>query len=152
MNQPEAELDRDEGVVGNLVERDPAAILAGQAPAPAATATKPTPAQPAPTATKPTTAPTTTAAATPPKSTKPGADPFSYFVQVGAYAKPEDAEQQRARVGLMGMTAKVSEREQSGRTMYRVRLGPYERKEEADAVQERLAGSGVEAALVRVER
>jgi cell division protein FtsN len=106
-------------------KRDPAAILAGQSPAPAA-----------PTA----------------KSTKPGADPFSYFVQVGAFSRPEDAEQQRARVGMMGMTAKVSEREQSGRTVYRVRLGPYERKEDADAAQEKLAGNGVEAALVRVER
>ena len=52
----------------------------------------------------------------------------------------------------MGMSAKVSEREQSGRTMYRVRLGPYDRKEDADAIQERLSGGGVEAALVRVER
>jgi cell division protein FtsN len=52
----------------------------------------------------------------------------------------------------MGMPAKVSEREQSGRTVYRVRLGPFERKEDADAAQERLAGNGVEAALVRVER
>jgi cell division protein FtsN len=121
-------------------KRDPAAILAGQAPAPAASAAKPVP-------------PATTAAAAPAtKSTKAGADPFTYFVQVGAYAKPEDAEQQRARVGMMGMAAKVSEREQSGRTMYRVRLGPYDRKEDADAIQERLAGSGVEAALVRVER
>ena len=73
-------------------------------------------------------------------------------MQVGAYVKPEDAEQQRARVGLMGLNAKVSEREQSGRTMYRVRVGPYDRKEDADSVQERLATSGVEAALVRVER
>jgi len=88
----------------------------------------------------------------PAKSAKPGADAFSYFVQVGAYARAEDAEQQRARVALMGMTAKVSEREQSGRTVYRVRLGPFDRKEEADAAQERLAGSGVEAAMVRVER
>ncbi len=108
-------------------KRDPAAILAGQAPAPAA--------------------PPTVA-----RSTKPGADPFSYFVQVGAYSRAEDAEQQRARVGLMGMPAKVSEREQSGRTVYRVRLGPYDRKEDADAVQEKLSGNGVEAALVRVER
>ena len=75
-----------------------------------------------------------------------------YFVQVGAYARREDAEQQRARIGLLGMPAKVSEREQSGRTVYRVRLGPFDRKEEADAVQQRLTGNGVEAALVRVER
>ena len=31
------------------------------------------------------------------KSTKPGTDAFMYFVQVGAYARREDAEQQRAR-------------------------------------------------------
>ena len=86
------------------------------------------------------------------KSTKPGAEPFSYFVQVGAYARQEDAEQQRARVGLMGVTARITEREQSGRTVYRVRIGPYDRKEDADQVQEKLAGNGVEAALVRVER
>jgi cell division protein FtsN len=86
------------------------------------------------------------------KSTKPGADTFTYFVQVGAYARADDAEQQRARIGLMGMSAKVTEREQSGRTVYRVRLGPFERKDEADAAQQRLAGNGVEAALVRVER
>ena len=86
------------------------------------------------------------------RSTKPGTDAFVYFVQVGAYARPEDAEQQRARVGLMGLAAKVTEREQSGRTVFRVRLGPFERKGDADAAQERLAGNGVEAALVRVER
>jgi cell division protein FtsN len=105
-------------------KRDPAAILAGEpVPAPAVA-----------------------------KSTKPGADPFTYFVQVGAFGRPDEAEQQRARVSLMGMPAKVSEREQSGRTVYRVRVGPYDRKQDADAAQERLASNGVEAALVRVER
>lgn len=87
-----------------------------------------------------------------PPSTKPGADPFIYFVQAGAYAKPEDAEQQRARLAMMGFAAKVTEREQNGRTMYRVRLGPYPVKDEADNAQNRLQGSGVDAALVRVQR
>jgi cell division protein FtsN len=133
----------------------PPGIAPVPAPSPAATATTPKPgaATPAPVVTaKPTTTPLPPTAAPATRSTKPGADPFTYFVQVGAYGKPEDAEQQRARIGLMGMAAKVSEREQSGRTMYRVRLGPYDRKEDADAIQERLSGSGVEAALVRVER
>ena len=113
--------------------------------APMATAPPPLPAaKPAAAA-----APASAAAA---RSTKPGTDAFVYFVQVGAYARPEDAEQQRARVGLMGLAAKVTEREQSGRTVFRVRLGPFERKGDADAAQERLAGNGVEAALVRVER
>jgi cell division protein FtsN len=53
---------------------------------------------------------------------------------------------------LMGLAAKITEREQAGRTVYRVRVGPYERKEEAEAARERLAASGVDSALVRVQR
>lgn len=91
-------------------------------------------------------------AAAPAKSTKPGADPFIYFVQVGAFAKPEDAEQQRAKLAMLGFSAKVSEREQSGRPMYRVRLGPYQMRDEAESTQTKLQSGGEEAALVRVER
>ncbi len=82
----------------------------------------------------------------------PAADPFSYFVQAGAFGRPEDAEQQRARLAIMGYEAKVTEREQSGRTMYRVRIGPFQRKDDADAAKDKLAGVGVESALVRVQK
>jgi cell division protein FtsN len=115
-------------------QRDPAAILAGQDPIVAANAAKNGTASPdAP-------------------STAGGAEPFVYFVQVGAFASQADAEQQRARVGMMGLKARISEREQAGRTMYRVRLGPFNKKDEATSLQDRLAGEGLEAALVRVEK
>ena len=81
-----------------------------------------------------------------------GVDPFSYFIQVGAFRTPEDAEQQRARLSLMGFQAKVTEREQSGRAVYRVRLGPFDKKDEADKTKEKLDSQAVETALVRVQR
>ena len=90
--------------------------------------------------------------ARPDQSSNSGADPFSYFVQAGAFRTPEDAEQQRAKLVLMGFQAKVTEREQSGRTVYRVRLGPFDKKDDADKSKERLEGNGVETALVRVQR
>jgi cell division protein FtsN len=80
------------------------------------------------------------------------ADPFNYFVQAGAFGKPEDAEQQRARLAIMGYEAKVTEREQSGRTMYRVRIGPFPRKDDADGAKDKLASVGVDSALVRVQK
>ena len=86
------------------------------------------------------------------KSTKPGTDAFIYFVQVGAYARREDAEQQHARVGLMGMPAKVSEREQSGRTCTACGWGLSTARTRPTQCRQRLTGNGVEAALVRVER
>ena len=85
-------------------------------------------------------------------SARSGPDPFSYFVQVGAFARVEDAEQQRARLAMLGFTARVTEREQAGRTVYRVRVGPFERKEDADTARDRLDGSGMESSLVRVQR
>ena len=102
--------------------RDPAAILGGQA------------------------------SASPARSTATGGDALVYFVQAGAYTRAEDAERQRARLALLGWDARVTEREQSGRTMYRVRLGPFERRDEAEGHQGRMAEANVDAALVRVER
>ena len=81
-----------------------------------------------------------------------GADPFSYFIQAGAFRTPEDAEQQRARLSLLGVTARVTEREQAGRTVYRVRLGPFDKKDDADKVKDRLDSNSIETALVRVQR
>jgi cell division protein FtsN len=82
----------------------------------------------------------------------PGADPFIYFVQAGAFRTPEDAEAQRAKLSLMGVDAKVTEREQAGRQVFRVRVGPFEKKDDADHQKEKLESSGVETALVRVQR
>ena len=91
-------------------------------------------------------------AAAAPAPAAAGADPFLYFIQAGAFRTSEDAEAQRAKLSLIGLEAKVTEREQSGRTVYRVRIGPFERKEEADKQKERLEAGGVEAALVRQQR
>lgn len=86
------------------------------------------------------------------RSSSPGADPFLYFVQAGAFRTPEDAEAQRAKLSLMGVEARVTEREQSGRQVYRVRVGPFDKKDDADRNKERLEAGGVETALVRVQR
>src|SRR5205085_5519113 len=109
--------------------RDPADILADRPAAPA---------------------PGTTTAAV--GSTKTTADPFSYFVQAGAFGRPEDAEQQRARLAMLGMAARVTEREQAGRTVYRVRVGPFDKKEDADTAKDKLDTSGMETSLVRVQK
>ena len=83
---------------------------------------------------------------------RPAADPFLYFVQAGAFTRTEDAEQQRARLAISGHVARISEREQAGRTVYRVRLGPFRSREEADNVQSRLQEGAIESQIVRVER
>jgi len=130
----------------------PAAPVATGAPAPSADpvgdlakAKTDTPAKPV--------APVAPAAApAAPAATAAAGDPFNYFVQAGAFRTPEDAEQQRIKLSLMGLPARVSEREQSGRIVYRVRLGPFDKKDDADKVKVRLDTGGLEATLVRVQK
>ncbi len=80
------------------------------------------------------------------------ADPFDYFVQAGAFRTADDAEAQRARLAMMGLEARVTEREQAGRTVYRVRMGPYHSREDAERTKSRLDSTGADSALVRVQR
>lgn len=80
------------------------------------------------------------------------ADPFIYFVQVGAFRNGEEAEAQRARLAMLGFEATVSEREQAGRLVFRVRLGPYQSRIDAEVMEQRVQGQGFETALVRVQR
>ncbi len=109
--------------------RDPAAILAGAAtPVPQAGTAAP--------------------AATP----KSGVDPYVYFVQAGAFQRAEDAETQRAKLAMLGLEARVVERDQSGRTIHRVRVGPYDKMAEAEGARDRLVSAGIEVRLMRAER
>lgn len=79
-------------------------------------------------------------------------DPFDYFVQAGAFRTQSDADAQRAKLAMIGWEARVSEREQNGRAVFRVRIGPFAKRDDAEQLKEKLAGAGVESALVRVQR
>jgi len=77
---------------------------------------------------------------------------FIYFVQAGAYTRNEDAEQQRAKLALLGQAARITEREQAGRVVYRVRVGPFPTRDEADTLKTKLQESALETQIVRVEK
>ena len=92
------------------------------------------------------------AAAPPPPAPTTGADPFDYFIQAGAFRTQQDADAQRAKLAMLGWEARVSEREQNGRTVFRVRVGPFAKRDDAESLKEKLDGAGVDSALVRVQR
>lgn len=158
---PQRTAEQDAAEAERNKDWNPNAPLAGKAANKAASGViesgKPAVAPPA-VATPPKTATATTAA--PPAADKPGTtasapvavDHPIYFVQVGAFNKPEEAETQHAKVAMLGFGAKVYEREQSGRTVYRVRVGPFDNKEEAETQKKKIEATGVVAVLVRADR
>jgi cell division protein FtsN len=81
-----------------------------------------------------------------------GVDPFEYFVQAGAFRTQQDADAQRAKLAMLGWEARVSERETNGRVVFRVRIGPFSKRDDAESLKDKLDGAGVESALMRVQR
>lgn len=166
---PQRTADQDSAEAERNKNWNPNAPLAGKAgvPAPAASA----PAAEGDGSTAPTAAGTAAAGSGTPNAAAPAApaapaaapartpaapDPrpevTGLFIQAGAFSKAEDAEQQRARLAMLGFAARISEREQGGRPVFRVRVGPYETRDETQGPMDRLQAAGIEVSLVRVER
>ncbi|MCZ8114706.1 SPOR domain-containing protein [Silanimonas sp.] len=114
---------------------------------PGETAEATAPGSTAPASTAPTTAPAATAGTTPP-SAAPAA-PSGLQLQAGAFGNAGDAEALRARLALVGQMARIETVQANGRTLHRVRLGPYADVAARDAAQKALAEAGVTATPAR---
>jgi cell division protein FtsN len=104
--------------------------------------------------------------ATPRPEPRPGAEPprpdaqaaakppagkvETFMLQVGSYQNPSEADNQKARLALLGLEASVEPAELPDRgTWYRVRLGPFRSLSEVNHVRSQLAQNGLEATLVK---
>ena len=79
-------------------------------------------------------------------------DKFTYYLQAGAFLERADAENAKAKLALMGLSASIAERKTDNGTLYRVRLGPFGNLETMNRVRSRLSDNGVDVAVVRVPK
>jgi cell division protein FtsN len=79
-------------------------------------------------------------------------DKWSYYLQAGAFREPTDAENTRAKLALLGVEARVMERQSENGTLYRVRVGPFAQLDAMNRVRGKLSDNGVDAAVVRVAK
>ena len=75
-----------------------------------------------------------------------------YFIQAGSFQNPAEADNQKARLAILGYESTVEPANLPDKgTWYRVRLGPYRKVEEINRVRQALAQNGIEASLVKVK-
>jgi cell division protein FtsN len=77
---------------------------------------------------------------------------WSYFLQAGAFREQTDAENTRAKLALLGVEARVTERQSENGTLYRVRIGPFAQLDAMNKVRGKLSDNGVDAAVVRISK
>ncbi len=75
-----------------------------------------------------------------------------YFIQAGSFQNPADADNQKARLAILGFESSVEPANLPDKgTWYRVRLGPYGKVEEINKVRQALAQNGIDASLVKIK-
>src|SRR5690606_13989481 len=73
----------------------------------------------------------------------------AYILQAGAFGSASDAEAVKARIALLGLSARVEAAEIQGRTVYRVRMGPYATASELAGAKAKLTGGGLPAMAIK---
>ena len=72
-----------------------------------------------------------------------------YILQAGAFGASGDAEALKARIALLGLSARVESATVQGKTFYRVRMGPYATASELAEAKRKLAGGGLTAMAIK---
>lgn len=89
----------------------------------------------------------------PPSVIKDTSSASDYFLQIGSYKNPGEAEKIKAELALLGVIASVQTAESSDKgTRYRVRIGPYAKITEIDQIRASLQENGIETSFVRVPK
>ncbi|SBV48226.1 SPOR domain-containing protein [Xanthomonas graminis] len=129
----------------------PAATAALSNPTPIAeTAATSAPANTAAIATRPAAAATTPATAAA-AAAAAAADNARYILQAGSFGASGDAESTKAKLAMLGLSARVESAQISGKTVYRVRMGPYGTASELAAAKQKLTGSGLPAIAIKAQ-
>jgi cell division protein FtsN len=71
------------------------------------------------------------------------------FLQTGSFQNAGDADNQKARLAMTGLEAAVQQVMLQDKVWYRVRLGPFRKMEDVNALRAELARQGIDANVVR---
>ncbi|MEO6264389.1 MAG: SPOR domain-containing protein [Luteimonas sp.] len=95
--------------------------------------------------------PASTATNTTVASTAPAAVDAHYILQAGAFGASGDAEAVKARIALLGLSARVESAQINGKTVYRVRMGPYGTASELAEAKRKLGNGGLPALAIKAK-
>ncbi|GAB2181277.1 hypothetical protein DLREEDagrD3_15000 [Denitratisoma sp. agr-D3] len=85
-----------------------------------------------------------------PAAAAPAAPEQTTYLQVGAFQKPADADNLKAKLALIGVEASVQQITIADKgTLHRVRTGPYTKLDDMNKVRTLLSQNGIQATVVK---
>jgi len=71
------------------------------------------------------------------------------YLQTGSFQNAADADNQKAKLAMLGAEASIQQVMLQDKVWYRVRLGPYKKMDEVNSMRSDLAKQGIEANVVK---
>jgi cell division protein FtsN len=103
-------------------------------------------------AAKPPTAPPPATSASAAPAPRPTVTSEPYFIQVGSFQNPVDADNHKAQLAIIGLESSVEPTTLPDKgTWYRVRVGPFTKLEDINRVRRILAQNGIKSTLVKAK-
>lgn len=86
------------------------------------------------------------------RDSRESVDPTArYLVQIGSFARPQDADRLQAELALRGIETRITKVSlEGGKLRYRVQAGPYLGRSELDQARSQLRKNGYRDLLVRI--
>lgn len=78
--------------------------------------------------------------------------PGIYLLQAGSFRNPQQADQLRAKLAMLGMETRVDAVNTNNGEWHRVRVGPYQKLADLNATRSKLKQSGIDAILIRLKK
>lgn len=86
----------------------------------------------------------------PEASSPPPVKPQGFIIQLGAFSEPDLANNLKARMALLGYTVKIRSRDENGKTINRVIMGPFPSEAQAEEILNQIKEQDIDGTIINL--
>ncbi|AUR51684.1 SPOR domain-containing protein [Aquella oligotrophica] len=87
-----------------------------------------------------------------PEASAATAKPQGYIIQVGAFSEPDLANNLKAKMALLGYSVKIRQRQENGKTINKVIMGPFESEAQAEEILDQLKQQEIDGTIINLSQ
>ena len=80
------------------------------------------------------------------------AKPQGFIIQVGAFSEPDLANNLKAKMALLGYSVKIRQRQENGKTINKVIMGPFDSESQAQEILDQLKQQDIDGTIINLNQ
>ncbi|TXI91768.1 MAG: SPOR domain-containing protein [Neisseriales bacterium] len=87
-----------------------------------------------------------------PEASSVAAKPQGFIIQVGAFSEPDLANNLKAKMALLGYSVKIRQRQENGKTINKVMMGPFDSESQAQEILDQLKQQDIDGTIINLNQ